>query len=222
MRSRGVCTELLGLFGGTSRSLAHVSCAFMFPPGVKSVLEPFVFTEDKRKEVRGDIEERVRLLEDGHVLGYFSILFVRTRLDYHREYSTKVVSSRIPLSDAICTLETKDLAVSPSWRLAPLIPCSSVPCLSDSNTDPTIAPSRDRTRHAPQSPCAILSLALYSRRALCSLSPHRSLPDTFIAAHYGAESARGRYLAVMVLGKEWPFGQVELLRRIFGLEEDEL
>jgi hypothetical protein len=38
------------------------------------VLEPFSFTEDKRKEVRDNIEERVRLLEDEHV-GFFCILF---------------------------------------------------------------------------------------------------------------------------------------------------
>ena len=41
--------------------------------GCKNVLEPFSFTEDKRKEVRDNIEERVRLLEDEHV-GFFCIL----------------------------------------------------------------------------------------------------------------------------------------------------
>ena len=36
------------------------------------------------------------------------------------------------------------------------------------------------------------------------------------------ESARGRYVAgSVVLGRERPFGQVELLRQIFGLEEDQ-
>ena len=37
-----------------------------------------------------------------------------------------------------------------------------------------------------------------------------------------AESARGKYVAgSVVLGRERPFGQVELLRQIFGLEEDD-
>lgn len=35
-----------------------------------------------------------------------------------------------------------------------------------------------------------------------------------------AESARGKYVAgTVMLGRERPFGQVELLRQIFGLEE---
>lgn len=43
----------------------------------QSVLEPFSFTEDKRKEVRGNIEDRVRLLEDEHVSLFF---FAHARL----------------------------------------------------------------------------------------------------------------------------------------------
>ena len=43
--------------------------------GCKNVLESFSFTENKRKEVRDNIEERVRLLEDEHV-GFLCILFL--------------------------------------------------------------------------------------------------------------------------------------------------
>lgn len=39
----------------------------------KNVLESFSFTEDKRKEVKDNIEERVRLLEDEHVSSFYII-----------------------------------------------------------------------------------------------------------------------------------------------------
>ena len=83
----------------------------------------------------------------------------------------------------------------------------------------------------------ILPLALHPRCHLLAASILRrySLPCTphgalrrFVRAYSApfeevcAESTRGRYVAgSVVLGKERPFGQVELLRQIFGFGEDE-
>ncbi|KAI9455965.1 hypothetical protein HD554DRAFT_2146627 [Boletus coccyginus] len=53
----------------------------------------------------------------------------------------------------------------------------------------------------------------------------RRLVQAYSALYEGvrAESVRGRYVAgSMVSGRERPFGEVELLRQIFGLEENEV
>ena len=85
--------------------------------------------------------------------------------------------------------------------------------------------SRDRTRRARQSLRKILPLALYTRRDLLAAS----VLALFVSPCWArtprrptATCPRGRYIAgSVVLGKERSFGQVELLRQIFGLEEDE-
>ena len=68
MGSFGVCIELPGLFGGgricSLEYFVYSRCALLDD---KNVLEPFAFTEDKRKEVRDIIQERERSLEDEHV-----------------------------------------------------------------------------------------------------------------------------------------------------------
>ena len=51
------------------------------------------------------------------------------------------------------------------------------------------------------------------RRLVCAYSA--------LCEEVRTESARGRYVSgSVVLGRERPFGQVELLRQIFGLEEE--
>lgn len=83
------------------------------------MLESFSFTEDKRKEVRDNIEERVRLLEDEHV-SFFLLLccslrvYMTYRDCYHRKKKQyENILKDTSLSEAIRTLETKAPGVSP-------------------------------------------------------------------------------------------------------------
>ena len=96
-------------------SFLMYSCPFV---GVKNVLEPFAFTEEKRKEVRDNIEERVRLLEDDHVSFVSLLRSGGLRLSSETQYESLLKDAS--LSDAIRTLETKDPAVSPLLCHPPL------------------------------------------------------------------------------------------------------
>ncbi|KAH0826947.1 oligomeric complex COG6 [Lanmaoa asiatica] len=161
---------------------------------LENVLEPFSFTEDKRKEVRDNIEEKVQLLEDEH---YENIL------------------KDASLSDAIRTLETRDPA-TPLSRLPATEPEALAKALGkfslwlstpDVISSPRLSPlfSSLLTGHVHRG-------AL--RRLVCAYSA--------LCEEVRAESARGKYVAgSVVLGRERPFGQVELLRQVFGLEEDD-
>ncbi|KIJ16652.1 hypothetical protein PAXINDRAFT_175933 [Paxillus involutus ATCC 200175] len=159
---------------------------------LESVLEPFSFTQDKIAEIRDNIEERVRLLEDDH---YQSIL------------------NDASLSDAIRALETKDPA-TPLSRLPATEPTALTNTLAKFSlwlsTPDVISPPRLFPLSAPR----------LAERV------HKGALRRFVGA-YGrlceeVKSERGRYEAGSVLlGRERPFGQVGLLRQIFGLEDEE-
>ncbi|KAH7889181.1 oligomeric complex COG6 [Phlebopus sp. FC_14] len=159
---------------------------------LQDVLEPFSFTKSKQEEIQVSIEERVQLLEDDH---YESIL---------RDTC---------LSDAIHTCGTKDLT-TPLSRLPATEPSVLQAVLAKFSlwlsTPDTISPPR----------LAALSSARLSAEV------HRGALRRLICA-YGrlcdeVRSEKARYEAGSVLlGRERPFGQVELLWQIFGLEEDD-
>ncbi|KAG9308405.1 oligomeric complex COG6 [Chiua virens] len=162
---------------------------------LENVLEPFAFTEDKRKEVRDNIEERVRSLEDEH---YQDIL------------------KDTSLSDAIHTLETKDPA-TPLSRLPATEPEALAKSLGKFSlwlsTSDVISPPR----LFPLSSSLLAGQVHHGalRRVVCAYSA--------LCEEVRRESTRGKYVAgSVVLGRERPFGQAELLRQIFGLEEEEV
>ncbi|KAF8548578.1 oligomeric complex COG6 [Imleria badia] len=161
---------------------------------LENVLEQFSFTEDKRKEVRDNIEERVRLLEDEH---------------YER------ILKDASLSDAIRTLETKDAAT----------PLARLPA-----TEPeALAKALAKFSLWLSTPDVISSPRLFPlSSSLLAGHVHRAALRRLVRAYSAlceevrAESARGKYVAgSVVLGRERPFGQVELLRQICGLEEED-
>lgn len=134
------------------------------------MLESYAFTEDKRKEVRENIEERVRLLEDEHVSCSSTRLVQTSRKTRKMQYEH--ILKDASLSDAIRTLETKDPAVSacpsPAHRSTHLL---------QRQTDAALASPRDRTRRPRQIPRQILPLALHPGRDL--IPP--SLPALLVA-----------------------------------------
>ncbi|KAG8217988.1 oligomeric complex COG6 [Butyriboletus roseoflavus] len=161
---------------------------------LENVLESFSFTEDKRKEVRDNIEERVRLLEDEH---YENIL------------------KDASLSDAIHTLETKD----PATSLARL-PATEPEALGKALGKFSLWLSTPDVISSPRLfPLSSSLLAGHVHRGAL-----RRLVRAYSALceEVRAESARDKYVAgSVVLGTERPFGQVALLRQICGLEEDD-
>ncbi|KAF8436357.1 oligomeric Golgi complex subunit 6 [Boletus edulis BED1] len=160
---------------------------------LENVLEPFSFTEDKRQAIRAMIEERVRLLEDAH---------------YER------LLKDASLGDATHTLKTRDPA-TPLARLPATAPDALAHALSQFSrwlsTPDVIASPRlfplSSALLAGQVHRGALRRLVHAYGALCD------------AVH--AESVRGKYVAgSVVLGRERPFGQVELLRQIVGLEDE--
>ncbi|KAF9242033.1 oligomeric complex COG6-domain-containing protein [Melanogaster broomeanus] len=159
---------------------------------LESVLEPFSFTEDKRAEIRDHVEERVRLLEDDH---YESVLKDASLFDVIRAFENKEPAtplSRLPATEPTALINA--LAKFSRWLSTP-----------DVISPPRLFP---------------LSSSRLAERV------HRGALERLVGA-YGrlceeVRSERGRYEAGSVLlGRERPFGQVGLLRQIFGLEEDE-
>ncbi|KAF8431614.1 oligomeric Golgi complex subunit 6 [Boletus edulis BED1] len=160
---------------------------------LENVLEPFSFTEDKRQAIRAMIEERVRLLEDAH---------------YER------LLKDASLGNATHTLKTRDPA-TPLARLPATAPDALAHALSQFS-------------RWLSTPDVIASPRLFPlSSALLAGQVHRGALRRLVHA-YGAlcdavraESARGKYVAgSVVLGRERPFGQVELLRQIVGLEDE--
>ncbi|KIK92098.1 hypothetical protein PAXRUDRAFT_830282 [Paxillus rubicundulus Ve08.2h10] len=159
---------------------------------LESVLEPFSFTQNKIAEIRNNIEERVKLLEDDH---YESIL------------------NDAYLRDAIRALETKDPA-TPLSRLPATDPTALTNTLAKFSlwlsTSDVISPPRLFPLSAPR----------LAERV------HKGALRRFVGAYERlceeVKSERGRYEAGSVLlGRERPFGQVGLLRQIFGLEDED-
>ena len=131
------------------------------------MLESFSFTEDKRKEERDDIGERVRLLKDEDV--GFSL-----HSDFGRPSETPYenILKGASLSDTMHfggeRSRGKSLAMSPLRYDAHFLP--RILCLCDGGTDSALSSSRDWTRGAPQSHWEVLPLALHSRRDLFATS----------------------------------------------------
>ncbi|KAF8447250.1 oligomeric Golgi complex subunit 6 [Boletus edulis BED1] len=160
---------------------------------LENVLEPFSFTEGKRKEMREIVDERVRLLEDEHYEG---------------------ILKDASLSDVIRTLKTRD----------PATPLSRLPA-----TEPeALAKALSKFSLWLSTPDVISSPRLFplSSSLLAGQVHHGALRRlvhaySALCEEVRAESARGKYVAgSVVLGRERPFGQVELLRQIVGLEDE--
>lgn len=157
------------------------------------MLEPFSFTEDKRKEITDTIEGRVRVLEDEHV-SFSHNMSLKHLKQLPSKYEN--ILKDASLTNAIRTLETKDPAVSHNARSAQTGACvlithldlASAPVVTTMTTDPAFSPPCDRTGSTCQGPRKILSLALHTRRDLlappvptfifspCCASPSRCAP----------------------------------------------
>jgi len=243
MGSCGICIELPGLFRGACvRWLmffhAHLPLA---RADDKNVLEPFSFTEDKRKEVRDNIEERVRLLENEHVsffcvhaFGHVWTIVGNTvrrypqgclsqRRNTHvgdKRFCGKLLAMSVPLDTILIFHHESCASVT-----APQTPLSRLPA-----TEPeALAAALGKFSLWLSTPDVISSPRLFPlSSSLLAGQVHRGALRRLVRAYSAlceevrAESARGKFVAgSVVLGRERPFGQVELLRQIFGLEPEE-
>ncbi|KIJ59706.1 hypothetical protein HYDPIDRAFT_32927 [Hydnomerulius pinastri MD-312] len=164
---------------------------------LESVLEPFVFTHEKRDAVRGVIEERVVSLSDEH---------------------TETVLRESGLYDAIHTLETKDPA-TPLSRLPATSPAALPTTLATFASYLSLP--------TPLSPPRLASLppALATRVNRTALKRLVRGYGRLVEGVRG-ESERGRWEGPggsLVFGGWRPFGRVGVLEQVLGVEggEDE-